>query len=173
MPSIMCTKELWIELGGAGPLRPRLTLVDGAPRLTAWAAKLVSLPEGFFIVVVNEETCLTAVIPFVTLDGFPSALAQAVAAELVVQGVAREQIAVEVASILNHTRYSKNSNRSLLGSLNELCFLFEFELRDLDGVDATSLLEIQHKLNRVPHSKREPVFAHQAVAELFQDASAC
>jgi hypothetical protein len=56
--------------------------------------------------------------------------------------------------------------------LNELCFDLEFEFEGHGRVDSSAVLEVQHKLNQVPHGKREPAMAHQAIALLFADACA-
>jgi hypothetical protein len=167
MPAIMCTRNLWSALGGTGSLRPRQPGDDDSGRLGAWAAKSMLVPEGHFAVALNERTYVAVAFPFCPFPPFIEALAAAVGAELLHLGVSPADVEVEISALRSHARFRRNSNRSLVGSLNTLCHDLAWYLEDSGRPDAAGMLALQHMLTQTPHVNREPHFADESVAELF------
>ena len=171
MPTIMCTLDLWRRLGQTGSPPARLTSDDGRARLGDWSAKVVDEPDGSFCLAVNERTYLTILFPFVGLLLFQHAFASAVGLELVHLGIPPATIALETESLLMRAIFAKNTNRSLLGSLNDVGHCFSSDLEVAGSADPDTLLAIQHEFNMMPHVGREEPFPADAVVQLFSGES--
>ncbi len=171
MPVIMCTQNLWKIIGGAGPLPPRSPKEVQDTRLGVWSANVASYPQGTFVVALNELTYTTIVFPLIALPGFVTAFALAVGIQLSEAGIPGDAIRSEVEPFFTTMRYRKNSNRSLLGSLNDVCFHVGWHLEDAGGSDAETLLRIQCDLNDMPHVNVHPGGANRSLRLLFADAA--
>ena len=172
MPTIMCTRKRWRALGGSGPLPARRQSDDASTRLGAWAAMSVMYPEGHFVVGLNERTYLAVAFPFCPLPLFVAAFAAAVGAELLHLGVRVSDVDDEITALRSNPQYARNSNRSLLGSLNTLCDDLGWLLENTGPPDAATMLELQHRLSETPHVNRDPPFANESVVQLFGISSA-
>ena len=170
MPTIMCTTNLWRALGGSGPLPGRLPSDDETTRLGAWSAKSVMYPEGCFVVGLNERTYLAVAFPFCPLPLFVAVFSAAVGVELLHLGVPAPAVEAEMIAMRSDPHFAKNSNRSLLGSLNTLSLDLGWFLEDTGRPDAATMLELQHRLTETPHVNRDPPFADESVARLFGGA---
>ena len=167
MAIIMCTKDLWRGIGGVGtlPSRPPAPLHPG--RLGLWAAKPVLLPEGDFCVAMHETTYLTLVFPLVPLPAFLGLFTAALVFELEHLGIPGPTISTELKLSFGTIEFARQSNRSLLGSLNDVGHQLDWALERERECDPSVLLRIQHELNEMPHSNREIPFPDQAVSLLF------
>ena len=167
MPTIMCTRALWRQLGGRGVLPHRRAPGEEETRLGAWAAKHMASPEGLFCVGLNEATYLTIVFPLAPLPPFLAAFTLAAALELQHIGVADRIIAAELEPFVDQVFLARNSNRSLLGSLNDVCFHLAWALEDAGRSDPSTVLRIQHDLNEMPHANRGIPVPAEATALLL------
>jgi hypothetical protein len=167
MAIIMCTKDLWRAMGGGGDLasRPPDPLQKG--RLGLWGAKPVLLPEGDFCVAMHEATYLTLVFPLAPLPAFLGHLTAALVFELELLGIPGPTIAAELRDSFERIEFARQSNRSLLGSLNDVAHQLGWALERETEFDPGVLLSIQHELNEMPHSNRDIPFPDQAVSLLF------
>jgi len=164
---IMVTREFWREIGDGEPLVDRTKIPLDSTRLGAWSAKCVHLPGGDFCIAVNETTYLTIVSPLVPLPEFLIGFAFSLGSQLEALGVPGPEAVVEARSFLDGTIFAKNSNRSLLGTLNDLERIFSISMEETGPTGADSLLEIQSFMNEIPHSKRSIPFPDQATKLLF------
>ena len=167
MPTIMCTLDLWRRLGYTGSPPARLESGNDGTRLGDWSAKAVDEPDGSYCLAVNEKTYLTIVFPLVGLPRFHEAFASAVGLELAHLGIPPSTIALETKALLGQSVFGKNTNRSLLGSLNDVGRCFSSDLDVACGAAQETLVEIQHEFNMMPHIGREEPFPAHAVAELL------
>ncbi len=168
MPVLMPTARLWKQLGAPHPLKRVEPSSDSV--LGDWSLKSVDVPQGLFIVAVNERTLMAAVFAERPLPHLAETLAACVGAQLEVFGVPDERIAAEVAA-LQAVRFGKSRDRSLLGILNAVAFFFEVAANDFAIESPGELLEIQTKLNGIPHRAGSPscLFAHDAIIALLGD----
>ncbi len=171
MPTIMCTQDLWRRLGYKGRPPARSESEDAATRLGAWSAKAVNEPQGCFCLALNERTYLTIVFPFVERQWFFRTFASAVAVELEHLGFSESIIMAETGPLFVHGVLAKNSNRSLLGSVNDVAFHLACELERAGRGDLDTLAEIQHELNMMPHADREPLLPAEAATLLLAEAA--
>jgi len=162
MARIMCTQKLWRALGEAG--QPPVDVGEpgtlGAV-LGNWATKLFHYDRRGLVLALNERTYLTLVFPLAPRAEFRAHFALALSwalHDLDVPTTAIEQESV----VLDFLPLARLTNRSMAGSLNDLEFLAHCEL------DYTkNLRRVQRNLNEVPHVKREPSCAIEAVAQVF------
>jgi hypothetical protein len=169
MPIIMATRELWREIGDGAPLANRADVPADSTKLGVWSAKCVHVPEGDFCIAVNETTYLALVLPLVPLPEFLVAFAFSLGTQLETLGVPGPHAVAEARSFLEGTAFAKNSNRSLLGTLNDLEFHFSIRIEGVSP-DPDSLFAIQGEVNEIPHVKRPIPFASEATTLLFSRA---
>ena len=143
---------------------------EHAPKLTVWCAKVVDLPEGSFCVALNDPTYLTLVFPMPPPGGFINELASALRCELEHMEMPSRIVRAEVDPLLRDTQFAKCTNRSLLGSVNDVGLHLGWRLEPLDIVDRKAVVEVQHELNVMPHSNRVPALPLEAAFRwLIQD----
>ena len=166
----MCTKDLWHRLGGRGDLSDRPPPDAEPTRLGAWAAKAVPLPGRACCVALNETTYLTLAFPLLSVPAFEGVFAAALRLELEHMRIPAGVIGAELAPFFEKVTFAKNSNRSLLGSLNDVCFHFARRIRHEGSIKPSALVAVQHGLNRMPHSCRDIPFPDQATSLLLSAA---
>ncbi len=171
MATIMCTKDLWGAIGGSGSLLEGADATLQPGRLGLWGAKPVALPEGDFCVALHETTYLTLVFPLEPLPAFLGHFTQAVVTELEHLGISSGLMMRELSESFERVEFARHTNRSLLGSLNDIGHQLDCALELEHEVDADVLVRIQHRLNRMPHCNREIPFPNQAVSLLFSGAT--
>ena len=115
----MPTVRLWKQLGAPHPLTPVAPTIDSV--LGDWSLKSIDVPQGRFIVGVNEKTFMAVVFAERPLARLASTLSVCVGAQLDVFGISQERIESEVTALQSAT-FGKNRDRSLLGILNEVAF---------------------------------------------------
>lgn len=167
MPTIMCTKDLWKCLGAPCPLVEREVGQLSDTQLGIWSAKAVGFPEGDLVVAVNEITYLAVVFPLAPLPDFLSEFGYAVGTLLEQLGYSQDIVRAEAEPFLLHTVFAKNSNRSLTGTLNDLCVHVDAALEAEMSVARDALLRIQVRLSEIPHVNRDCVLPREAAELLF------
>lgn len=162
MARIMCTQKLWRALGEAG--QPPVEVAEpgtlGAV-LGTWAVKLFHYDRRALVLALNERTYLTLVFPLAPRAKFRAQFATALRWALHDLGVPHSSTDHE-AMVLDFLPLARLTNRSMTGSLNDLEFLGRCELDYTDD-----LRRVQLNLNEVPHVKREPSCAIEAVGQVF------
>jgi hypothetical protein len=128
----------------------------------------VHIPEGDFCIAVNETTYLTTAFPLVPLPDFLLAFAYSLAFQLEALRVPEDDVVAESRAFLDGTVFAKNSNRSLLGTLNDLEYHFTLAMEDAGRSDPDSILAVQQHMNEIPHASRTVPFPSQATSLLFQ-----
>ena len=171
MPTIMCTKDLWNVLGAPSRLveRDRCDLHDTL--LGAWSAKAITFPEGDFLVAVNELTYLGLVVPLAPIPRLLSEFGHSVGSLLQALGYDDDLVRSEAEPFLLHTAFAKNSNRSLIGTLNDLCIHVDAAFQAEKTIDRAALLRVQLHLSQIPHVNRDCSFPREAAALLFSEAA--
>ncbi len=171
MPTIMCTKDLWKVLGAPSPLvaRERCDLHDTL--LGAWSAKAITFSEGDFVVAVNELTYLGLVVPLSPIPRLLSEFGHSVGSLLQALGYDDDLVRSEAEPFLLHTAFAKNSNRSLIGTLNDLCIHVDAAFQAEKTIDRAALLRVQMHLSEIPHVNRDCAFPREAAELLFSEAA--
>ena len=171
MPTVMCTKKLWEALGAPSPLRQASPDVSAPSQLGRWSAKALALPEGDFVIAINELTYLAIVFPLLPLPEILIGFSFAVGTLLGDLGYSDELCQAEAEPFLSGTVFAKNENRSLVGTLNDLCYHVDAALEDFGRADPETLAKIQLRLSEIPHATHESVFPSEAASLLFATAA--
>ncbi len=162
MTQIQCTNALRKQL----PALVDVLAVDGA-KLHNWSAKLIDDQRPAVVVALNEETSAAAIAFLDPPETLRERLAQSVAIELRRHGVGEDAIRLEVEA-LSKAEYAKNTNRSLMGSLNEAVHYVRARLEDLENASHGDLLDILVGLNRWCHTgNRAFTYADEGIATIF------
>jgi hypothetical protein len=171
MPTVMCTRNLWRALGGRGQLGLREPGRSERGKLCVWSVRELFTRKMALAIGLEETTYLTVVFPLLELPDFSRSFAASVATALEATGVPRAVCEREAWAIIEHTRFAKNDNRSLLGLLNDVAFHADVLLESERRVNLAALEHVQAQLNRMPHVGREPAFPDQATRLLFASAA--
>ena len=169
MPTIMCTRNLWRAIGGHAELSARSPEPSSPAKLGTWCARELSTRAGWFVVALEETTYLTVLCPILPQPKFLLAFSASVGAGLEAVGISRRLATLETLALLERSRFAKNDNRSLLGSVNDVAFNASVAFEDLDRFDLAAVERIQADLNRMPHVHRKPAFPDQATRLLYRD----
>ncbi len=168
MSVVMCTQQLWKRIAPKEKL-PRLEDVDGSTTgcLGNWSAKSVTLRRRPHVVFANEKTLLCVLVPLSPSKSLFGRFAESVRRELERLEIDHEAIDAEMRDLAD-LRFARNSDRRLLGSLNELAYMARAYAEDeLWQGDPDGYELMNAKLNHTPHPTREPAFAMDAVRDLY------
>ncbi|MEQ1731775.1 MAG: hypothetical protein ABL982_25665 [Vicinamibacterales bacterium] len=167
MPTIMCARRLWTLLGDRGALPPRNVVAEGTNKLQAWSAQDVETAAGHLVVALEEVTYLTLVFPFepfpVFLHNFSAALSMA----LRDLGVPTAIAEAEAEAVVLQSRFAKNDNRSLQGSVTDVTSHAGWRLEGARRWDFEAIRKAQRHLNHMPHCRHEPSLPSDGVRLLF------
>ena len=141
---------------------------DDTTVMGCWYANLFTLERRKSIIFVNEKTLFSFVLIGLkksNLDIIDEAFKMGLAQALQVNGFHDNEIA-QLISDIGNISFTKTTNKSAIGSMVDLLYIFESFLYNSDN----ELDEIIRKLNMVPHVKRDPSFAVHAVRNLLVQA---
>ncbi len=170
MPTIMCTRNLWLAIGGRTALSARTGRHIRGTKLGAWSARELPTRAGYLVVGLEEHTYLTVLCPLVPQPEFIHAFAASVEAALGALSVQVRIAQLEAQTIVKEAVFAKNDNRSLLGSVNDVAFHASVLLENERHITVATLHRIQMELNQMPHVHREPPFPDQAIRFVFGEA---
>ena len=167
MPIIRCTKKLQREMG----LRPAdlsTEAPDPSP-LGAWYANLLYIDRRKCVLFTNDRTLFNFIVPGVKradirkLDQLFLSWLPCVLKEEALPGPVVEQIMAESARVV----YGSASDRSVLGSMNDLAFHYKFLVHDAGGVHSAEVPGIIRELNHMPMRALQFVFPVEELKALY------
>jgi hypothetical protein len=170
MPTIMVTRNLWRAIGGRAKLATRRPDDDDRAKLSAWSLREFPTSAGYLVVGLEETTYLTVICPILVLPDFTLSFAASVATALETLGIPDGVVHREISHIIEHSRFARNDNRSLLGSVNDVAFHASVLLEQERTMELATLERVRTKLNQMPHVNRSPAFPDQATRLLFMPA---
>jgi hypothetical protein len=164
MQVIHCTKKLLIELGALGSKIPS----EPATKFFGpWHANLIRIERRKCILFTNDRTLYSFLVPGFRKkddvhDLFLLNLSSNLAAESFGQG--------DILKALDEYReiaIAPTTNRSVLGSMNDLVSQVEFLISRAGGLENAEMLRANMMLNRVPMSALKYKYAIEKIYELF------
>jgi len=172
MPFVMCTKQLARAMGRAGlaGLSP-VCSIETDSKLGNWCAKLFTFRRKKYVLFGSESTLLMLLVPLSPSNTLFQRFRYEMGRELLRLGVEPDRIEKELHS-QEHLVQAPNTNRSLMGSVNDLASHCPYYLERYTRISEHALRKVQEKLNSTPHCNREHVFADAYVKELFQAQNA-
>ncbi len=165
MQLIRCTAKLRKEMG----LKDHELFQDDIPTsgLGAWHANLLYINRRKCVLFTNDKTLLNFIAPDVnreeirSLDRLFIGYLRPILAEEGISAEACEEIAREYSEL----RYAKTTDKSILGSMNDLAFHYKHRIMDAGGLHKPEIPEIIHSLNNMPMGALEYVFPSEALRQ--------
>lgn len=167
MQLIRCTAKLLKEAG----LKPA-ELQYEEPQfsfLGPWHANLIYIDRRKSVLFVNDRTLFNFVLPDVNRDqirGLPdlflSGLSCVISAEEFPEDVKKR-----IINEYEQVALAKSSNRSVLGSANDLAYHYRFGIMDAGGVHSWRVPEIIREMNRMPMQAIKTKFPIQEMRDLY------
>jgi len=150
MQLIRCTAKLLKELK-----QDPVTNVEPIRNvLGGWHANLLRIERRKCVLVTNDRTLYTIFIPSLRKPDFmffDEVFRQHLFKNLLYEELSQSCIEA-VLNELETIRFARTNNRSVLGSMNDLKFHFEFSIASSGGLALTPLYELNARLNRTPFS---------------------
>ncbi len=167
MPVIRCTKKLQREMGlksaDLSTAEP-----DSLP-LSSWHANLIFIGRRKCVLFVNDRTLFNFIAPDVRraeirdlASVFLSYLVCVLHAEQLPKPVV-EQILAESAQV----SFGSTTNRSVVGSMNDLVFHYELHILSAGGVHSAEVPSIIRRLNRMPMGALKYAFPIEELQALY------
>lgn len=144
---IRCTRKLIKELGVSGP--PTLSVVPARP-LLEWYGNLVRFDRRKCLIFVDSTTLFTFLIPAVSKAQYPRF--DDLFRRYLTEALESEGVEVKRHAEPSAIRFGPTQDRRVLGSLNELVFMWTTQLAYEGGLAGADLREIGRKVNRTPMS---------------------
>ncbi|MFW6303789.1 MAG: DUF6933 domain-containing protein [Candidatus Sumerlaeota bacterium] len=167
MELIRCTGKLQKEMG----LKPKdlETRESDNACLGQWHANLIYIDRRKTLLFVNDRTRFNFIVPDVPqarirqLDDLFRFMLSCVLADEQVPDATREKILDEYSEI----GFAKSSNRSVLGSINDLAFHYELHILREGGIHTPLVPQIIRNQNRLPMKAIEYGFPIEKLADLY------
>jgi hypothetical protein len=164
MITLKCTRKLLKLLDVVPTEEPPLP----TSALGDWYANVIPTAAGELVVFANERTLLSVALPIEMMDTLVSAFAARVYNLLVLIDVA-EEIALREIAGLKQVEFAKTTNRSVLGSLNEISLHYQLIAeRDAAG-GALRLSEVELQLSRTLHKPLDYVYPAEVARRLLAE----
>jgi hypothetical protein len=167
MQLIRLTAKLVKEMG-----RKPQDLHEGEPAFSVlgpWHANLIYINRRKALLFVNDRTLFNFIVPDVSRsrirnlpDEFRSMLSCVLAAESAPDDV-RGRVLAEYRDI----GFAKSSDRSVLGSSNDIAFHYKHRLLESGGIHSSRVPDIIKELNRMPMQSIRYAFPIEELAQLY------
>ncbi len=147
MQVIHCTKKLLIELGALGSKMPP---EPAAGFLGPWHANLIRIERRKCVLFTNDRTLYSFLVTgFKKKDDFHDLFLLNLNSDLAVEGLRQGEI-LKALEEYSEIVIAPTTNRSVLGSMNDLAGQAEFLAHRAGGLGKADMLRVNMMLNRVP-----------------------
>jgi len=164
MQVIHCTKKLLTEHGVLGSTMPPDPSADF---FGPWHANLIRIERRKCILFTNDRTLYSFLVPgFKKKDDFHDLFLLNLNSNLTVEGLRQGEI-LKALDEYCEIAIAPTTNRSVLGSMNDLAYQGEFLIHRAGGLDKADMLRVNIMLNRVPMGALKYRYAVDKVFELF------
>lgn len=143
---IRCTQKLLADI-------PK-PLIDPSADSVGWHANLLRIERRKCVLFTHDETLYSVFIPGLKKPEFeqlPDVFGQRLFKALLWDEFPQAQIEwmLDAARVI---RFSRSNSRSVLGSMNDLQFQAQVHIHNDGGLENVDLMDLHHRLNRVPMS---------------------
>ena len=167
MQLIRCTKKLQKEMG-----LKKSDLAQAEPEfsfLGSWHANLLYIDRKKCVLFVNDKTLFNFIVPNVMraqireLDKlFTNNLAPVIASN----GLS-DKAQAAIKAEYRDLAYAATNNRSVLGSMNDLAFLYKYHILSEGGLHSAKIPVIIREMNDVPMGALDYVYPIKAIESLY------
>ena len=168
MATLRCTKKLLSEL--------RRKPSDGtqdAAKFGSWHANLLRIDRRKCILFTHDLTLYTFFVPGLTkphFQNFDEVFRQNLFKNLISENLPQKQIEIFLDDI-RKIEITKTSNRSVLGSMNDLTFQLKYQIADEGGLSGTDISKLNHDLNRIPMGAIKEIYSIYELQNLLGQIS--
>ncbi len=164
MQVIHCTKKLLIELGvHVSKVRPDHPSEIFGP----WHANLIRVERRKCILFTNDRTLFSFLVPGVKKnDDFHDLFLLNLNSNLAIEGFEQRDILKALAEYCE-IAIAPTTNRSVLGSMNDLAYQVESLISRAGGLGKADMLRVNMMLNRIPMGALKYHYAIEKVYKLF------
>jgi len=145
MVTIRCTRKLYRFL----EIIPLEELEPSTGALGDWYANLIPTYAGDLIMFVNERSLVTVAVPIREVKNLIPLFRVRVENLLLMIGIEQEIINREI-SHLEPVQFGRTASRSLLGSMNDIAWNYQFISEEAEYVARLSLSDAELKLSLMP-----------------------
>ena len=161
MVTLRCTRKLLKFLATTPVSEP----IPPTGRLGDWYANFVPTDAGDLIVFVDEKSLVTVAIPAWEAENLVSQFRARVQNLLAMLGVSIESIRSEI-SHYQQVQFARTASRSVLGSMNDIAWNYQFMAQGGDENGSLSLSDAEYELSNMPSIARD-IFPSDAARELL------
>lgn len=164
MQVIHCTKKLLNELGALGSKMP----LEPAPGFFGpWHANLIRIERRKCILFTNDRTLYSFLVPgFKKKDDVHDLFLLNLNSNLAAEGFEQRNI-LKALDEYREIAIAPTTNRSVLGSMNDLVIQVEFYISRAGGLENAEMLRVNMMLNRVPMGSLKYDHAIERACALF------
>ncbi len=147
MGTIRCTRKLLDEL----KVNTHDELRE-SDNIGNWHANILWIDRRKCVLFTNDHTFYSFLVPAMKkpeFQNFHEVFRLNLFKNLMNEELSEKQIEY-IFNVHKEIKIAKTSNRSVLGSMNELAFQIKFSIHNMGGLAATDLIELNHELNRIP-----------------------
>ncbi len=158
---IRCTQKLLTEI-------PK-HLIDSSLDGAGWHATLLRIERRKCVLFTHDETLYSVFVPGLKKTEFeqlPEVFGQCLFKTLLWEEFPQSQIEtmLEAARLV---RFTRSNSRSVLGSMNDLQFQVQVHVHHDGGLANTDMVDLHHRLNRVPMSAISYGYAVERLREFL------
>lgn len=171
MRIIHCTKKLLQELD-VNILEPD-NIPSNPEGLGNWYANLIRIDRRKCILFTNEKTLYSFLIPKVlksNLKNIEEEFLINLNLNLQAEGSSLEVIS-RVMQEYGEIGFAKTANKSVLGSMNDLAYLYEVHIIEDGGFDNIKMLQLNQRINRTPMGAMKYQFPIEVLKKVLQGRS--
>jgi hypothetical protein len=166
MVTIRCTRKLYRFLG----ITPIEDPEPATGALGDWYANLVPTYAGDLIMFVNERSLVTVAVPVREVENLLPLFRLRVENLLLMLDVEQEVIDREV-SHLEPVQFAKTASRSILGSMNDIAWNYQYISEEAEYVSRLSLSDAELKLSMMPSGVLEYQLPAEVAIDLLEGSS--
>jgi hypothetical protein len=166
MVTIRCTRKLYKFL----EITPIEDPEPATGTLGDWYANLVPTYAGDLIMFVNERSLVTVAVPVREVENLLPLFRLRVENLLLMLDVEQEVIDREV-SHLEPVQFAKTASRSILGSMNDIAWNYQYISEEAEYVSRLSLSDAELKLSMMPSGVLDYQLPAEVAIDLLEGSS--
>ena len=165
MATLRCTKKLLAEL----KIKPSDD-VQPPSDFSSWHANLLRIERRKCVLFTHDQSLYTFFIPGLKklhFQRFDEIFQQNLFKNLVEEELPQKHIEMFLDDT-QEIKICKTSNRSVLGSMNDLAFQLQWYIADEGGLEYTDILKLNHDLKRIPMSAIKEIYSIRELKRVLE-----
>jgi hypothetical protein len=146
---------------------------QAAGEIGRWHANLLRIDRRKCVLFTHDQTLYTFLVPGLKkphFQNFDEVFRQNLFKSLRAENLPQKHIEIFLDDI-REIEFTKTSNRSVLGSMNDLTFHLKYQIADEGGLLMTDIVKLNHDLNRIPMSAIKEIYSIYELRNLLNKMS--